>query len=74
MMQKFKVTSTDVIKFALVETNFGVFRVATNGNLTKFNDALGDFDRVDRDDFADWELAAVEQAGRDAMFRDSFKI
>ena len=73
-MQKFKVTNTTVIKFAIVETNFGVFRVATNGNLTLWNEATGDFDWFDRDDFEAWELAAVEQAGRDAMFRDSFKI
>ena len=69
MMQKFKVLNTQVIKFAIVETNFGIFRVATNGNVTKYNENLQDFDQFDADDFEAWELAQVEQAGLEEIVR-----
>lgn len=73
-MQKFKVTDAMVIKFAVVDTTYGTFRVATNGNLTLWNEDAGDFYWFDADKFDSWELAAIEEAARDAMLRDGFKL
>jgi hypothetical protein len=73
-MQNFKVMDAMVIKFAIVDTTYGTFRVATNGNLTLWNEDAEDFAWFDADKFEAWELAAVEEAGRDAMLRDGFKL
>lgn len=62
-----KVFHTNVIKFAIVETDLGEFQVSRSGGISVWKDDVMDYCHVEEWDYDDGVIASIRAVGLKAM-------